>query len=124
MTQKQRRSYGTGSLFTSHGKWYGKWRVDDRQIKRKLGAVRQPGTREGLTRKMAEVEMRRAMAATRPVARTDAVTFEDAATEFLRYAGEVRQIDPKTVADYRGVVDGYLLEEFGARSASRRSPPT
>ncbi len=28
-------------------------------------------------------------------------------------SGEVRQIDARTLADYRGVVDGYLLEEFG-----------
>ena len=80
-----RRSYGTGSLFTSHGKWYGKWRVDDRQVKRLLGAKRQPGSREGLTRKMAEVELRRAMGETRPVKHTDAVTFDDAAFEFLRH---------------------------------------
>jgi hypothetical protein len=31
----------------------------------------------------------------------------------LRYVEDVRQIDPATVADYRGVVDGYLLAEFG-----------
>ena len=43
MTQKQRRSYGTGSLFTSHGSWYGQWRVNGSLIKRKLGPKRQPG---------------------------------------------------------------------------------
>jgi integrase len=107
-----RRSYGTGSLHTYRGSWYGKWRVGGRQVKRKLGPKRQPGSREGLTRKMAEVELRRAMAQTRPVQRTDAVTFADAAAEFLRYAEKVRQIDAKTLADYRGVIDGYLVEEF------------
>jgi hypothetical protein len=117
-----RRSYGTGSLFISHGKWYGKWRVDDRQIKRLLGPKRQPGSREGVTRKMAEVELRRAMAATRPVARADEVTFTDAALEFLRHAEKVREIDPKTLADYRGVIDGYLLEEFGTATIEEITP--
>ena len=45
-----RRSYGTGSLFEYRGAWYGKWRVGDRQIKRKVGPKRLPGTRQGLTR--------------------------------------------------------------------------
>lgn len=111
MTQKQRRNYGTGSLFIKGQSWFGQWRADGR--KRKLGPNRQPGSREGLTRKMAEVELRRAMAATRPAPSIDAVSFADAAAEYLRYAGEVRGIDPKTLADYRGVVDGYLIAEFG-----------
>ena len=62
-----RRSYGTGSLYVRRGKWYGHWRVDGRQVKLALGPKREPGSREGLTRKMAEAELRRAMAATRPV---------------------------------------------------------
>ena len=56
MSSSRRRPYGTGSLFVSRGKWYGKWRVDGRQTKRLLGPKRQPGSREGLTRKMAEVQ--------------------------------------------------------------------
>ncbi len=40
-------------------------------------------------------------------------TFRDAAGEYLRYVEEVRQIGVKTVADYRGVIEGYLLDEFG-----------
>ncbi len=43
-----RRSYGTGSIHEHRGAWYGKWRVGDRQVKRKLGAKRLPGTRQGL----------------------------------------------------------------------------
>ena len=88
-----------------------------------IGPKRQPGSREGLTRKQAEAELRRRMQTTRPAPRTDGITFADAASEYLRYVGDVRQIDPKTLTDYRGVVDGYLLEEFGP-SRWRRSPPT
>lgn len=53
-------------------------------------------------------ELRRAPADTG----TDA-TFAEAAAEYLRYVEDVKQIDAATVADYRGVVNGYLLEEFG-----------
>jgi integrase len=49
----------------------------------------------------------------RQVASTQPGHFADAAAEYLRYVGDVRQIGAKTLRDYRGVVDGYLLEEFG-----------
>jgi integrase len=41
------------------------------------------------------------------------VTFRQAASEYLRYVEDVKRIDRKTVADYRGVIEGYLLPEFG-----------
>jgi hypothetical protein len=57
-----RRAYGSGSIITRSGVYYGKWRVGQRQVLRKLGPVRAPGTREGLTRTMAEAKLREAMA--------------------------------------------------------------
>ena len=48
----RRRPAGTGSLFVRTDKagrksWYGKVRVGDRQVKRKLGPRREPGTSSG-----------------------------------------------------------------------------
>ena len=56
-----KRQYGTGSIFERRNAWYGQWRVRNRLVTRKLGPVRRPGSREGLTRKMAEARLRRAM---------------------------------------------------------------
>jgi integrase len=117
-----RRNYGTGSLFTERGKWYGQWRVGGRQVKRAIGPKRQPGSREGLTRRQAEAELRRKMETSRPAPRTDGVSFEDAAREYLRFVGDVRKIDLKTLSDYRGVIDGYLIDEFGALSLDAVTP--
>ena len=66
--------------------------------------------------------VRRAMAATRPAPPADTVTFAEAAAEFLRYAAQVRQLDAKTLADYRGVIDGYLFAEFGDASIEAITP--
>jgi integrase len=110
----QRRSYGTGSIFTYRGSWYGQWWVGGRQVKRKLGSKREPGSPDGLTRKQAEQELRRRMQETRPARPGEVVTFNDAASEYLRFVGEVRRVGPKTLSDYRGVVEGYLREEFGS----------
>ncbi len=61
-----RRPRGTGSLFVKRDgagreTWYGKWRVGDAQVKRRIGLRRVASTREGLTRAQAEAELRRLM---------------------------------------------------------------
>jgi hypothetical protein len=50
----RRRPRGTGRIFQKHGNWYGQWQG----LTRKLGPVRPPGSREGLTRGMAEARLR------------------------------------------------------------------
>jgi integrase len=63
-TPPARRSYGTGSLYEradSAGRitFYGHWRANGRQVKRRIGPKRCDGTRDGLTRVQAEAELRR-----------------------------------------------------------------
>src|SRR4029450_11245112 len=72
---------------------------------------------------MAGVELHRMMAeASTKTTRGGEVTFKQAATEYLRYVEHVRQIDIATVKDYRGVIDGYLLDEFGAQRIAAITP--
>src|SRR3954454_8909904 len=59
-----RRPQGAGSLLVRRDRagretWYGKWRVGDRQTMRALGPRRGPGESVGLTRREAEVTLRR-----------------------------------------------------------------
>jgi len=68
---KARRSYGTGALYekvdsTGRIAWYGKWRRDGVQVKRRIGEKRTDGSREGLTRVQAEGELRRLIAEVKP----------------------------------------------------------
>ena len=60
MSRRSSRPRGTGELFTKANTWYGRWYVRGKPVKRSLGPVRQPGTRIGLTRTMAENEAARA----------------------------------------------------------------
>ncbi len=62
--QANRRSYGSGSLYirtdsNGHETWYGHWRTNGRQVKRRIGDRRATGSTEGLTRTQAEAELRR-----------------------------------------------------------------
>jgi integrase len=52
---ERKRTYGTGQLYKKHGGYYGRWRTSDgRKLNRRIGLVRPPGGRKGLTRAQAE----------------------------------------------------------------------
>ena len=58
-----RRPYGAGSLYARGDVWYAHWRADGGlQVKRRVGPMRVEGSREGLTRRQAEAELRRLIA--------------------------------------------------------------
>ncbi len=64
-----RRSYGTGQLYQRRGVWYGRWRTLEGRANRRIGAVRQPGSRDGLTSKQAEAQLRRVIDGEGPLRR-------------------------------------------------------
>lgn len=117
-----RRSYGTGSLFESRGAWYGKWRVGDRQVKRKIAPVRQPGSHDGLTRKQAEAKLRRLMEQTQFVARVARLTFEDVGSRYVHHVEHVMERKPSTVQDYRIMLVRHLAPHFGGKAIERITP--
>ena len=66
-----RRKRGDGHLFIrtdSAGRetWYVHWRSNGRQVKRRIGPKRKPGSREGFTGTQAEAELKRIMAKVTP----------------------------------------------------------
>ena len=83
-SRAEKRQYGTGSIFEKRNAWYGKWRVRDRQVMRKLGPIRQPGTREGLTRKMAEARLRKVMAEVTVAPLFERMTIEEAGERLIQ----------------------------------------
>jgi integrase len=55
-----KRTYGTGQLYEKHGSYYGRWwTLDGRQPNRRVGRVRAPGSKDGLTHAQAEAAFRR-----------------------------------------------------------------
>lgn len=72
--QAQRRSYGTGSRYARTDRngretWYGHWRVNDRQVRRRIGIRRTAGSREGRMRSQARAELRRLIGDVKPAPR-------------------------------------------------------
>ena len=94
-------------------------RLDGSQGKEKIGMLwteRGNPPRGHLTAKQADAAARRKVVELEdetPAPAAAGATFGQACAEFLRYVRDVRQIGPKTARDYEGVIDGYLLDEFG-----------
>jgi integrase len=83
--RRGRRQFGTGSIFEKRNAWYGQWRVRNRTITRKLGPIRAPGSREGLTRKMAEARLRRLIAEVTVTPVYERMTVEEAGERLIRH---------------------------------------
>ena len=80
-----KRTYGTGAVLEVNGVYYGKWRVAGRQVKRRLGPVRQPSTRDGLTKTQAEARLRELVAATTAPPVGERVTLVQAGRRLLAH---------------------------------------
>jgi len=105
--------------------WYGKWRVDGRQVKRRLGDKKGPPrpTPHGLTARQAEVALREAMAA-----RTADELARLASDELRvgRTIGEVgeaylpaRDLKASTATDYRMHLRVHLVRFFAGQTIER-----
>jgi integrase len=111
-TQGTRRFYGTGSIHEHRGAWYGKWRVHGRQVKRKLGPIRKPGSRDGLTRKQAEARLRKLMGEAAPPPVAEAVTVREAGQRLIFHLeGRGRKLS--TIANYKSYLAVHIAPEFG-----------
>jgi integrase len=114
-----RRSYGTGSLAVRHGNYYGRWRLGGRLVQRKLGSVRQPGGRDGLTRSQAERALRRRMEQEDAINTTHArLTVEEAGERLIDHL-EALGRKKSTIEGYRSALKVHLATFFGDKPLDR-----
>lgn len=121
-----RRPPGTGSLLVRRDAggretWYGKWRVGERQVMRKLGLRRGAGASVGLTRTQAEAELRRLIAEERGVESQERLTLELLGARFVAHK-EKMGLRRSTLNDYEGMLRVHLCPYFGGRSLDRITP--
>ena len=110
-----RRSYGTGSVSQRGDQWYGRWHADGRRLQRKLGPVRPPGSRDGLTKRQAEARLRRIIedTAAAPVVH-ERVTIEQAGQRLL-VTLETLGRKRSTMHGYESYLRVHLAPYFGER---------
>jgi integrase len=118
-----RRSYGTGSLWEradSAGRvsWYGQWRSSGVQVRRRIGPKRIEGGRDGLTRRVAEAEMRRLIAEVKPTTpAAEALTVGEVGRRYVTYLERAgRKLSTRTAV--RSTLRVHLEPFFGERALS------
>jgi integrase len=122
-----RRSYGTGSLYvredaTGRETFYGQWHSNGRRVKRRIGAKRADGSRNGLTRAQAEAELRRLIAETVPTARLgERLTVAEVASHYIAHA-ERQGRKPSTLGNIESEVRVHLAPFFRERSLDAITP--
>jgi len=116
----QRRSYGTGSLVErpdTAGRviWHAQWRVNGRQVMRRVGPKRAPGEADGLTKQQAEGRLRELIAATAPAAAArQALTIDVLHARYVADRG--RRLKSTTLTDYHAIVRNHLGPYFRGRA--------
>jgi len=124
-SETQRRPYGSGNL-ESHKNadgsesWYGRWYVEDlatgkrKQVRRKVGRKRRPGSTDGLTKREAEKRLAAMIAA------EDAAAPQRADGRTLGWAADTMfdalvATEPQTVDTYRRDFNTHLRSKLGDR---------
>jgi integrase len=123
------------SINARDGAWHVLWRVNGRQLKRKIGPVHERGRPApgALNRSEADRAAREVVAADVPAPRsgTSGPTFRDVAADYLEYVERVRGARPSTMADHRlmlgepgiarkrgeGTTNGHIMAALGDREA-------
>lgn len=118
-----KRSYGSGSLYpvtdaAGNNNWYGKWRRNGRQVKRKIGPVRKPGTRQGLTRAQAEAKLRDMIEAEIPAPIRPDITVAEACQRLLALRKRKGRRET-TLATYKSAIDTHILPRIGNQPLCR-----
>jgi len=113
--QRQRRPRGTGAVFEKGNRWYGQWYIRGKLVKRSLGLMRQPGSREGLTRTQAEARLRELMletnAAPPPVA--ERMTIAEVGDGRIKHLARSGRKPDTTLANYESEIRIHFAPHFG-----------
>ena len=113
-----RRSYGTGRLYVKSGAWYGRWWIDGQRVNRKLGPVREPGSREGLTKREAEAAMRRQIQLVTAGPSDERLSVAEAGDRLVELL-ELKGRKPSTIEAVRSTLRVHLVPHFGDRPLDR-----
>src|SRR6202007_3330719 len=99
--------------------WRGRWWIGGRYVKRKLGEIREPGAHQGLTRKQAEMTLRRLMTEVRVVVPEEQMSYQEAGDRYLHHLEHVKGRKPSTLQDYRIIHNKHLVPHFASNPLDR-----
>jgi integrase len=109
-----RRPRGTGMVYAKDSIRMGKWYARGRPVKRSLGPVRQPGSREGLTKTMAEAKLRDLISASvkAPPPVAEGLTIKEVGTRLIKQL-RAKNRKTSTLENYESYLRVHLAPYFG-----------
>jgi integrase len=115
MSARSRR--GTGNVFQKGSAWYGRFYARGERVKRSLGPMRQPGSRDGLTKVQAEARLRELMAnaASAPAPVVERLTVDEAGERLVKQL-RLKGRKPSTIDGYESYLRVHLVPYFGDKS--------
>jgi integrase len=124
---KTRRSTGSGSILTRTAKsgqvtYYGKWYVDGRQVKRKLGPARSSHNADGLTKVQAEARLRELMADAEVTAPADTRLTIAGVCELYLEGMKKRGKKPSSIRTSRAVLRRWIVATMGDKKMDAITP--
>ena len=99
-------------------RWYGQWYVRGRLVKRSLGPMRQPGSRDGLTRTQAEARLRELMLETdsAPPPVTERMTIAEVGDRRIKQLARSGRKPDTTLANYESEIRIHFTPFFGEKA--------
>jgi len=99
--------------------WMGKWYVRGKPVKRSLGPMRQPGSREGMTKTQAEAKLRDLISetSTAPPPVAEGLTVEQVGSRLITQL-KAKNRKPSTVENYESYLRVHLAPHFGETPVS------
>jgi integrase len=99
--------------------WMGKWYVRGKPVKRSLGPMRQPGSREGMTKTQAEAKLRDLISetSTTPPPVAEGMTVEQVGSRLITQL-KAKNRKPSTVENYESYLRVHLVPHFGETPVS------
>jgi integrase len=111
-----RRPRGTGEIFEKHDAYYGRWHVKGKKVLRKLGPVRKPGSRQGLTKTQAEARLRELMSQTAKAPALvveGGMTIDEVGARHIKHLLRKGRKPDTTLANYESELRVHLVPQFG-----------
>ena len=115
---RRRRPRGTGAVVEKGNRWYGQWYVRGRLVKRSLGPIREPGSRDGLTRTQAEARLRELMLQTdsAPPAVAERMTVAEVGDRRIKQLARSGRKPDTTLANYESEIRIHFAPYFAEKA--------
>jgi integrase len=101
-------------VYPKDNTWMGKWHIRGKPVKRSLGLIRQPGSREGVTKTQAETKLRELMATTvkAPPPVTERMNVEQVAVRLIKQL-RAKNRKQSTLDSHESYLRVHLVPQFG-----------